>query len=237
MSDPDNPVFIPFSSMMKDGDPVSLNFRFNNKLVRAPLGMIISKAGILGKMDLLSISDDKSKIIKKGLGWSLEMKNFKTIIFQSKKKIDAVNVTIANKPFLRTKKINHEKIPFGTYFLGLLKSAWLQLNPKFRKRQYDNQLPQYSLEITLEPVISSFAILNGYEGDFLDLNKIQHKEGSLDLVFMQKNGKKQRLPTFLKYNISEIPVTLPGGLPPISNDHNNKFSNHKINPGIIKSRL
>jgi len=167
--------FIPLPFLLKDKEQVFLSFKINDKLVKVPIGIVDGKA-VMGK---LLVSSNKNKCLAKtGVNWNLKVETNGKIFLRADAKVRDVCIMVGDRRVLKMA---------DSTILNSLK----EITVSRKKTMITTWITSF------HPVgILDFAYLRAKGRQFIDVDAVQEKEGTLDLVLSSEDGHKERLPIF-----------------------------------------
>ena len=176
--------FLPLDFMLKESAPVALTFKLNGALIEVPLGVIETTSGVIGRLRM----KEQDELIKQGDNWSLKIQPG-SMLLEGKGTLDELQLMMNDRKILK---------------------ASLPEKPNMVDGQTTVRLHLWKFV----PFQGEWIHLRGAPGQYMDVESVPVKDGTLDLVLTSKDGKSDRYPilpyTIYRMNTMEFN-------PPISN--------------------
>ncbi|MHC9544709.1 MAG: hypothetical protein AB9903_34780 [Vulcanimicrobiota bacterium] len=181
--------FLPLPFMLKDGASLTLNVKTRRREYRVPIGTVNAAAGIIGTASISSkqcyLAHGQTRITPSAELDSTEMPNTITVEGVDRRIVN-LSLSVDDNFFLTGDEIPWQKV------VNTLRRAIVMRPHTFLIHRFQ-----------LKPLACEYSYLKSGAGEYIDVEKLTKREGTLDLLLTDEKGKTSVVPTFLNYTLKE----------------------------------
>lgn len=165
--------FLPLDYLLNENAPIALTFKLNGTVVRVPIGVAEGTSGVIGTLRM----EKSDELIKRGANWSLRIHKGHMQL-EANGSLDDLKLLMSDREILKlTLPLNITSVRGGI---------------RLTIRPWD-----------FSPLKGEWIYVRGNAVHSMDIEKIDVKDGNLNLVLQSKDGFSTRYP-ILPYTISPL---------------------------------
>jgi len=182
--------FIPLPFILKDGASLTLKVKTRRRDYSVSIGTVNAAAGVIGRASISSeqcyLAHGQTRITP-----SAELDNTgmpDTITVEGvDRRITSLSISVDDNCIL-----TGEEIPWQTV-VNMMRRAVVMRPHTYLIHRFQ-----------LKPLVCQYSYLKSGAGEYIDVEKLTKREGTLDLLLTDEKGKTSVVPTFLNYTLKEV---------------------------------